>query len=92
MQYRPLSKSLDLFIHLTSKHQTEHFEITKERPNRMPKCGGDVSFHKEMTVPGEAIANQGHEEHTPPIEKDGVKQEEDASKRAHEMPTPGGWF
>lgn len=58
----------------------------------MPKCGGDVSFHKEMTVPGEAITKQGHEEHTPPIEEDRVKQEEDASKCAHEMPTPCGWF
>lgn len=45
-----------------------------------------------MTVPGEAITKQGHEEHTPPIEEGRVKQEEDASKCAHEMPTPCGWF
>jgi len=92
LQYRPLTEPLDLSIHLTSKHQSKHLVITQKRPNWVTKRGGNIPFNEEMAVPGQAIPNQRHKEHTPPIETHRVYQAEKTSECTHKMPTPCGWF
>lgn len=58
----------------------------------MPKCCRNISFHKEMAIPCQAISHHGHKDHKPPVEKHWIYQANNATKCAHEMPTPGGWF
>lgn len=54
---RPLTKPLEFFVHLPSKHQTKHLEITRERPEGVPEHGPNIPFNEEVTVPSTTIAN-----------------------------------
>lgn len=92
LQNWPLTEPLDFSIHLPSEHQTKHLEITQKRPKGMPKSCRNISFHKEMAIPCQAISQQGHKDHKPPVEKHWIYQAKNATKCAHKMPAPSGWF
>lgn len=58
----------------------------------MPERRGDVPLDEEVAVPGTAVTRDGHEDQEPPVEEQGVDQEQDAQQGAPEMPPPRGRF
>lgn len=90
MQHRSLPEPFDLPIHVASKHEPEHLEVTQEGPKGVSQILREIPLYKQVAIKGTSIPRERDKEQEPPTEQEGTKEKENAEECSCEVPAPCG--
>ena len=62
MQHRSLPEPFDLPIHVASKHEPEHLEVTQEGPKGVSQILREIPLYKQVAIKGTSIPRERDKE------------------------------